>query len=367
MLDGQLFGLNPGDHHLTNLVFHLANSLLLFLWLLYLTPSFGCSFMVAALFALHPMHVESVAWVAERKDVLSTFFWLLTMWAYVWYVKRPGWGRYLLILVSFSLGLMAKPMLVTLPLVLLLLDYWPLGRLSLRGLAAAAPSSASGPRVVALKRLLWEKAPLFGLAILFSLVALYAQKEAGALWTGKTLPFAMRLANALVAYVSYLGKMWWPVHLAVLYPHPGPTLPLWQAVAAGLGLAALSCLAFWQSRRHPYLLVGWLWYLGTLVPVIGLVQVGRQAMADRYTYVPFIGVFIAVVWGLAALAARCRAPRFVLPVGAGVALSALAVCTWVQVGYWRDSIFLYEHTLEVTRSNPVIQNNLGEAWRRKAT
>ncbi|HZE22125.1 MAG TPA: tetratricopeptide repeat protein [Desulfobaccales bacterium] len=358
MLDCQLFGLNPGAQHLTNLAFHIASSLLLFLWLLYLTPSLGCSFMVAALFALHPMHVESVAWVAERKDVLSTFFWLLTMWAYVWYVKRPGWRRYLLILVCFSLGLMAKPMLVTLPFVLLLLDYWPLSRLSFEGLAAAETSSPSGPGV-ALRRLLWEKAPLFGLAALFSLIALYAQQEVGAVWTGKTLPFTMRLANALVAYVSYLGKMLWPVHLAVLYPHPH-NLSLWQAVAAGLVLAALTILALRQARRHPYLLVGWLWYLGTLVPVIGLVQVGRQAMADRYTYVPFIGLFIAVVWGTAALAARWRASRFLLPVGAGGVLAALAVCTWVQVGYWRDSISLYEHTLKVTRGNPVTQNNLGE-------
>jgi tetratricopeptide (TPR) repeat protein len=362
MLDCQLFGLNPGDHHLTNLVFHIANSLLLFLWLLYLTPSLGCSFMVAALFALHPMHVESVAWVAERKDVLSTFFWLLTMWAYVWYVRRPGLGRYLLILVGFCLGLMAKPMLVTLPFVLLLLDYWPLARLSFKGGRAAAAASPPPESGVALKRLVWEKAPLFGLAALFSLVAFYAQKEVGALWTGKTLPFTLRLANALVAYVSYLGKMFWPARLAVLYPYPGPNLPLWPAVAAGLGLAALSFLALRQARRHPYLLVGWLWYLGTLVPVIGLVQVGRQAMADRYTYVPSIGLFIAVVWGTAALAARWRAPRWLLPVGAGVVLSALAVCTWVQVGYWRDSISLYDHTLKVTRGNPVIQNNLGEAW-----
>jgi Tfp pilus assembly protein PilF len=359
MLDCQLFGLNPGYHHLTNLVFHIANSLLLFLWLWYLTPSLGCSFMVAALFALHPMHVESVAWVAERKDVLSTFFWLLTMWAYVWYVKRPGWVRYLLILVSFSLGLMAKPMLVTLPFVLLLLDYWPLGRLSLKGPAAGAASSP--PRVAALRHLLWEKAPLFGLAALFSLVTFYAQKEVGALWSIKTLPFTMRLANALVAYVSYLGKMLWPAHLAVLYPHPGPNLPLWQAAAAGLGLAALSFLALQQARRHPYVPVGWLWYLGTLVPVIGLMQVGRQAMADRFTYVPFIGLFMAVVYGTAALAVRWRAPRLLLPVGAGMALAALAACTWVQAGYWRDAISLYEHTLKVTRSNPVIQNNLGEA------
>jgi tetratricopeptide (TPR) repeat protein len=361
MLGCQLFGLHPGGHHLINLLFHLANALLLFFWLQRTTQALGPSFLVAALFALHPLHAESVAWVTERKDVLSTFCWLLTMWAYLWYVKTPGLGRYLLILVCFILGLMAKPMLVSLPFVLLLLDYWPLGRLSLQGLAAAEPSSPSGPRVVALQRLVWEKAPLFVLAAVFSLITFYTQKEIGALWSLQTLPFTTRLANALVAYVSYLGKMFWPVHLAVLYPHPGQNLPPWQAVAAALVLAALSFLALRQARRHPYLLVGWLWYLGTLVPVIGLVQVGRQAMADRFTYVPFIGLFIALVWGAAFLAARWRALRFLLPVGAGVVLSALAVCTWAQVGYWRDSITLYEHTLQVTRRNPLIQYNLGLA------
>jgi tetratricopeptide (TPR) repeat protein len=356
MLDCQLFGLNPAGPHLTNLAFHLANSLLLFLWLAYLTSSLGCSFMVAALFALHPMHVESVAWVAERKDVLSTCFWLLTMWAYVWQVQRPGWGRYLLILICFTLGLMAKPMLVTLPFVLLLVDYWPLGRLALPG-----PAAASSPPGVALRRLLWEKAPLFTLSALFCLITVYAQRNVGAFWSLKTLPFGARLANALAAYVSYLGQMFWPLHLAVAYPHAKDGLPLWQPLAAGLLLAGLSFLALRQARRQPYLPVGWFWYLGTLVPVIGLVQVGQQAMADRYTYVPFIGLFMALVWGTAALAARWRAPRFLLPVGAGVVLSALAVCTWVQAGYWRNSITLFGHTLQVTKENALAHTNLGIA------
>ena len=358
MLDCQLFGLNPGEHHLTNVIFHVANSLLLFLWFLCFTRSLGCSFLVAALFALHPMHVQSVAWVAERKDVLSTFFWLLTMWAYVWYAERPRLTRYVLILVCFSLGLMAKPMLVTLPFVLLLLDYWPLGRLSLKGYAAAEASSKSGSRV-ANKRLVYEKLPLFVIAAFSSVVTVYAQKQAGAVWTFQTLPFANRIANAMVAYASYLGKMFWPAHLAVFYPLSRHALPIWQALAAGLVLVVLSLLALRLARRHPYLLVGWLWYLCTLLPVIGLVQVGGQAMADRYTYVPFIGLFIVLVWGVADLAARWRAPRFLLPVAAGVVLSALMICTWVQVGYWRDSITLYEHTLDVTRRNPVIHNNLG--------
>ncbi len=358
MLDSQLFGLHPGGFLLTNLLFHIANALLLVLWLLYLTRSWGCSFLVAALFALHPLHVESVAWATERKDVLSTFFWLLTMWAYVWYAGRPRLGRYLLILVCFSLGLMAKPMLVTLPFVLLLLDYWPLGRLSLKGPGLAAASPKPGPGVT-LKRLVWEKSPLLVISALSIVVTFYAQKEAGAVSTLHNLPIPYRLANAMVAYVSYLGKMFWPAQLAVLYPLPGHILPLWQALAAGLALAVLSLWALRQARRQPYLPVGWLWYLGTLLPVIGLVQVGEQAMADRFTYVPFIGLFIALVWGMADLAARWRAPRFLLPVGAGVVLSALMTCTWIQVGYWRDSISLYEHTLKVTRTNPLIHNGLG--------
>ena len=369
LLDCQLFGLHPGGHHLTSLLFHIANTLLLFLWLQRTTGALGPSFLVAALFALHPLHVESVAWVAERKDVLSTFFWLLTMWAYVWYVEAPGLGRYLLTLVCFILGLMAKPMLVTLPFVLLLLDYWPLHRWRLNRSAAVSPSK--GPsRVspdrkthqgVSIKRLAWEKAPLFALAALFSIVTFFAEKEVGAVTSLQDLAFTSRLANALAGYLSYLGQMFWPVHLAVLYPLPRHNLPIWQALAAGLTLAVLSLLALRQARRHPYLAVGWLWYLGTLLPVIGLVQVGGQAMADRYTYVPFIGLFIMVAYGMADLGARWRVPRFLLPVGAGVVLSALMICSWVQVGYWRDSISLYEHTLKVTSSNPLIQSNMGLA------
>jgi protein O-mannosyl-transferase len=358
MLDVQLFGLNPTGHHLTNLVFHIANALLLFLWLLYLTRTLGCSFLVAALFALHPMHVQSVAWAAERKDVLSTFFWLLTMWAYVWYVERPELGRYLLILLCFCLGLMAKPMLVTLPFVLLLLDYWPLGRLSFKGITAAAASPKPGPGV-AIKRLVWEKLPLLVLSALSCVVTFYAQKQAE--MTLESFPFANRLANAALVYVSYLSKMLWPAHLAVLYPLSRHGVLTWQALFASLDLVVLTFLVFRQARRHPYLLVGWLWYLGTLVPVIGLVQVGVQAMADRYTYLPFIGLFIMVAYGMADLGARWHVPKFLLPVGAGVVLSALMICTWVQVGYWRDSVSLFEHALKVTGGYSLTHNNLGAA------
>ncbi len=368
MLDCQLFGLHPGGHHLTSLLFHIANTLLLFLWLQRTTGALGPSFLVAALFALHPLHVESVAWVAERKDVLSTFFWLLTMWAYVWYVESPGFRRYWLILVCFILGLMAKPMLVTLPLVLLLLDYWPLHRWTLNRAATVSPSKKGPSRVsrdrktpqgVSAQRLAWEKAPLFALAALCSMVTFFAEKEGGAVTSLQDLALTSRLANAMVAYVSYLGQMFWPAHLAVLYPLPRHNPPIWQATAAGLALAVLTLLALRQARRHPYLLVGWLWYLGTLLPVIGLVQVGVQTMADRYTYVPCIGLFIIVAYGMADLGARWRVPRLLLPVGAGVVLAALMICTWVQVSYWRDSISLYGHTLKVTRSNPLIQSNMG--------
>ncbi len=367
MVDSQLFGLHAEGFLLTNLLFHIANALLLFLWLRRTTGALGPSFLVAALFALHPLHVQSVAWVAERKDVLSTFFWLLTMWAYVWYVESPGLRRYLLILACFILGLLAKPMLVTLPLVLLLLDYWPLHRWTPNRPALVSPSKGRSsvpadsktPQGISMKRLSWEKVPLLVLAALFSIVAFITQKEVRAVMSLKAFPLTSRFANAMVAYVSYLGQMFWPARLAVLYPLPNHNLPIWQALAAGLALAVLTLLALRQTRRHPYLPVGWLWYLGTLVPVIGLVQVGGQAMADRYTYVPSIGLFIAVVWGMADLAARWRAPRFLLPLGAGVVLSALMICTWVQVSYWRDSISLFKHTLKVTRGNPLIHNNLG--------
>ena len=358
MLDSQLFGLHPGGFLLTNLLFHIANTLLLFLWLHRTTGALGRSFLVAALFALHPLHVESVAWVTERKDVLSTFFWLLTMYAYLWYVARPGIRRYLLVLACFSLGLMAKPMLVTLPVVLLLLDYWPLGRWP----GWASPASGSGTYLwTPIKRLLWEKAPMLALAALFSVVTYHAKTEAGVMWTLQGLSLPTRLANALVPYFTYLVKMVWPSHLAIFYPLPENTLRWWQWLGAGLALAVLSLLIVWQSRRRPYLLVGWLWYLGTLVPVSGLVQVGYQAMADRFTYVPLIGLFIIVAWGLVDLTAGWRHARVLLRVSAGVVLSALAVCTWLQLRHWQNSISLFEHTLRVTKNNFIAHNQLGMA------
>jgi tetratricopeptide (TPR) repeat protein len=359
----QVFGLHAGGHLLINILFHVANTLLLFLLFLRTTKSLGPSFLVAALFALHPLHVESVAWVAERKDVLSTFFWLLTMWAYVWYVESPGIRRYLAVLACFIAGLMSKSMLVTLPLVLLLFDYWPLSRWSpFRAPAAGSASAKPGSTVdniVPLRRLILEKAPLLVLTAFFCIITLYAQEEYGAVknLTGLSLP--NRLANALVAYITYMRKMVWPSDLAPYYPHPEQTLPLWQGMVAGLVLLALSLFIIRQARRRPYLLMGWLWYVGTLVPVIGLVQVGDQGLADRYTYVPLIGLFIIVAWGLRDLTAGRRLAHMLAPLAAGILLAALTLCTWFQVRFWRDSMTLYEHTLRVTQNNYFIHNNLG--------
>jgi tetratricopeptide (TPR) repeat protein len=364
MVDCQLFGVAPAGHHLMNLFFHIANTLLLFLLLLSCTKAEWPSFIAAALFAIHPLHVESVAWVAERKDVLSAFFWLLTMWAYVGYVRHPGWSRYALILIFFSLGLMAKPMLVTLPLVLLLWDYWPLRRWAPQGAAAAEAGPPVGtfpyPRIP-LKRLVWEKIPLFILVVLFSLAAVQAQKAGAMVVSLADIPLGARISNALAAYVSYLEKTVYPLNLAVLYPHPGNAIPGWKVAGAALGLALLSWMIIRQALRYPYLPVGWLWFLGTLVPVIGLLQVGTQAMADRYTYIPLIGLFIMAAWGMADLAARWRCPKFLLPLVAGILIAIYGTAAWFQVGYWRNAVSLFQHTLSVTQNNLLIQGALGEA------
>ena len=287
MMDVQLFGLNPGGHHLTNLLLHIANVLLLFGVLQQMTGAVWLSALVAALFALHPLNVESVAWVAQRKTVLSTMFWLLTVLAYVRYVKKPNWGRYLGMMGIFVLGLMAKPMLVTLPCVLLLLDYWPLKRLG-------KDSKEFWER---LPRLAAEKLPLLIPVAAISVVTLEAQSQAGAISTWEWLPLGTRVANAVAAYGLYLKKMLWPMDLAVFYPHPGNSLEVWPVALAALLLVILSLGVWWQGRRSRYLVVGWFWYLGTLLPVSGLIQVGGQAMADRYAYVPLMGLFIILVWG----------------------------------------------------------------------
>jgi tetratricopeptide (TPR) repeat protein len=340
-LDWQLYGRKPLGFHVTNVLLHTANTVLLFLVLGTLTGAFGRSAVVAAFFAVHPLHVESVAWVAERKDVLSALFWMLTLWAYAAYAVRPGWGRYLLTLTQFALGLMAKPMLVTLPCVLLLLDYWPLRRLD-KGQGGIRPLLVSGLRLIG------EKLPFFALAVACSVLTLQAQEDI--MQTLDFLPMSYRLANVPVAYLTYIGKTFWPLHLTLYYPHPGASLSLGVALAAAGLLLVLTALTLWQARRRPYLAVGWLWYLGTLVPVIGVVQVGRQALADRYTYIPLIGLFLLLVWGTYdLLGRRPLALRAAVVASAGL-MAACLLLTWWQLPTWRNDVALWHHAMTVIPS-----------------
>jgi protein O-mannosyl-transferase len=351
MVDVQLFGLQPGWHHLTNLLFHLVNTVLLFLVLHQMTKALWRSVFVVALFALHPLHVESVAWVAERKDVLSTFFWMLTMGMYVSYVGRPRLARYVGLLCCFALGLMAKPMLVTLPFVLLLLDYWPLQRLGQKNTAphVKAPVQVPISQWSLIPPLLTEKIPFFALATLSSIVTYLVQRHGGAMEAFEALSPSARIANAFVSYITYMVKMLWPVNLAVLYPHP-TGWPLWQVLGSVVILIAITVVAIRGIKKRPYVAVGWLWYVGTLVPVIGIVQVGMQAMADRCTYVPLIGLFIIVAWGVPDLLKKWSFRKEALIALPGLCLLFLFLLTWRQVGYWQNSIALYDHTLKSDRS-----------------
>jgi Flp pilus assembly protein TadD len=355
-LDCTLYRLRPWGYHLTNVLLHAANTLLLFLALRRLTGVVWPSALVAALFAVHPLHVESVAWVAERKDVLSTFFGLLALAAYARYVERPGLGRYLVVALALALSLMAKPMLVTLPALFLLLDYWPLGRLRF-GQSVAARTIPAAPAALAL--VLGEKLPLFILAAASSLLTVIAQHQGGAMQSLGAIPLNQRAGNAVVSYLRYLGQALWPGGLAPFYPHPLGTLPAWQVAAAAGLLVGITALVLAVARRRPYLAVGWLWYLGTLVPVIGLVQAGYQGWADRYTYVPLIGVFVMLAWGLADLVAWRPVLRGKLVLAIAVALLACAVLTVRQIGFWHDSRSLWEQALRVTDNNYLAETNVG--------
>jgi tetratricopeptide (TPR) repeat protein len=358
MLDVTLFGLEAGWHHRVNVLFHGMNAILLFLVLKAMTGATWRSAFVAALFATHPLHVESVAWVAERKDVLSTFFWMLSMAAYVYYVRSPGWRRYLGVMAAFGLGLMSKPMLVTLPFVFLLLDYWPLGRMAKPG--QPPPAVAFPP--VPLRHLVLEKVPLILFSIASSVVTLLAQGKGGAITTLESLPAGYRVANALVSYFRYLGMTAWPSSLAVYYPLSIQDLHAWMVIGSGCALAGFSVAAVLRRRLYPWMIVGWLWYLGTLIPVIGLAQMGSQAMADRYTYVPLIGVFIIVTWGACELLKGWRFRRQVLGVLGALVLTGYSAATWNQIGYWRDSITLFTRAQEVTKKNWFVLNNLGVSY-----
>ena len=353
MLDCQLYGLNAGGHHLTNILLHTASVIVLFLVLQQMTDKLWRSAMVAAVFAIHPLHVESVAWVAERKDVLSGLFFMLTLWAYARYARRPfSLGRYLWVVVLFTLGLLSKPMLVTLPFVLLLLDYWPLGRFQLTTFRGTFR---------ALRPLLLEKIPLFLLSAVLSIATFIAQKNFR--MTLENLPLASRFSNAIVSYGIYVWEMIWPQNLAVFYP-PMPAMPIWQIVIASALLLIITAMAIWLARRRAYVLVGWLWYLGMLVPVIGLVQVGSQSHADRYTYLPQIGLYVLLIWGAADLCARWRHRRMALGAVSMMILVGLIFCARAQTSYWQNSESLWTHSLACTPDNALAENNLGDVLSR---
>ena len=343
MLDWQLFGSNPAGFHLTNLFFHIANTLLLFLVLKQMTNTIWQSAFVAALFALHPLHVEAVAWVSCRKDILSTFFWILTMWAYLQYAKQPSIWRYLLVLLFFVMGIMAKPMLVTLPFVLLLLDYWPLER---------KISS----------RLLLEKIPFIILAAAFSVIAFFTQRGLGSLTTFTKFSLKFRIYNALISYVEYIEKLFRPNRLAAFYPHPFTNVSVLYAVISAVFLLVVTIFVLRFAKNHRYLVTGWFWYLGTLVPVIGLIQVGSFAMADRYTYITLTGLFIIIAWGLPELLVKLPQRKIILGVSMVIVLTALGICAGWQTSYWKNSITLFSHASQVTQNNYLACYNLGAAY-----
>jgi protein O-mannosyl-transferase len=362
MLDCGLFGPRPQAHHFVNLAIHLANVVLLFCLLWLATGAGWKSAFVAALFALHPMHVESVAWVSERKDVLSTMFWLIATLCYVRYVKKPGRVWYATALACFGLGLMAKPMLVTLPFTFLLLDVWPLGRL---GAQKANPKEKKRTNNAAHGRRSWqpliiEKIPFFALSAVSCVVAVVAQSNKNAVVAVSSLSLVERVANAINSYGMYLWKMVAPVNLACFYPFPAH-LPTASIFLSLIVLIAVTAFCIKSRHKMPYLLAGWLWYLGTLVPVIGLVQVGVQSMADRYTYVPYIGAFIMIAWGIPVAFAKWRLPRPLLFGGAVAALAVLALMTYAEAGYWNNSVSLFEHAAKVTKNNDAAYLNLGVA------
>jgi protein O-mannosyl-transferase len=355
MLDCQLYGLNAGGHHFTNIVLHTIAVLLLFQVLRQMTGAVWRSAAAAALFAIHPLHVESVAWVSERKDILSGVFFLLTMAAYLRYVRDPSLWHYFIVGIVLASGLMAKSMLVTVPFVLLLLDYWPLRRFRNSAAAAAPWAWLNGRRVI--PRLLLEKVPWLVLSTGSCLVTFLLQKRAaGAI---HPLPLLWRIENAITSYVIYLRKTFWPADLAVFYPHPNDSLPSWEVILATGLLLGITAAAVVMRRRRPYIFTGWLWYLGMLVPVIGLVQVGEQGRADRYTYLPHIGLFILVVWTVADISSTSRARRRFVAVASVTIIVALGWCARIQTRYWKNSEALWTHALAVTSLNDVAHNNLG--------
>jgi tetratricopeptide (TPR) repeat protein len=355
MADVQMFGLRPAGHHLTNVLLHTLNVVLFFLLLYGATGMRLRSAMAAALFAVHPLNVESVAWIAERKSLLCATFLFLALAAYGWYVRKPALGRYLAVALFFALSLMSKPIMITLPFALLLLDYWPLGRFPSRA------TDSSSDFLSALFKLAAEKIPLLLLSIASAVIAVYTQRSAGALGSVAALPLGQRLNNAIYSYLAYILKGIWPSRLAVFYPHPEGSLAPWKVIAAALVILLISALV-WRERKFKYLPAGWLWYLGTLVPVIGIIQVGRQAMADRYAYISLLGLFVMAVWSIADFAPRLRLSRESQFALAAMVLCLYAAFSYVQIGYWHDSLTLFTHALQVTPDNGIAEDNLGTAY-----
>ena len=355
-LDVQLFGMNPTGHHYVNVLLHALNTVLLFLLLERTTGSVWRSLLVAVLFAIHPINVESVAWISERKNILSMLFFLLGLIAYAWYVQRASVKRYLLVALCFALGLMAKPQVITFPFVLLLMDYWPLQRMAAPGKHNRSQASILHPPSRPFSQLVLEKVPLLVLSAASAVITMKAQSTA----IGMGFPLSVRLENAALAYIEYLGKLAWPAHLAPFYPHPGFSVSRTLAILAGVALIATTALAV-VARQRRYLFVGWFWFLGTMVPMIGLVQVGAQSMADRYAYIPFIGLFIAVCWAGAEILRARPLPRLAAPLASGIVLLALALVTSRQIGNWGDNLRLWTHTLEVTRNNFVAEDSIAMA------
>jgi tetratricopeptide (TPR) repeat protein len=352
LADVQFYGMNPRGHHLTSVAIHTITSLILLILLFRMTAGLWQSFFVAAMFALHPLHIESVAWVAERKDVISAFFWFLTLFFYAEYAVKRKTSLYFLTLFSFLLGLMSKPMLVTLPIIMLLMDFWPLRRYRNE---ENDGGSKLFERAIALIK---EKIPFFACSLLSGIITVYAQGKGDAIADIAMVSLRLRIENALTAYIKYIGKMVWPLDPAILYPLPA-SVPLWQVVSSLLFLLLTSAAAIYTGRRYPYFAAGWFWFLITLLPVIGIIQVGSQSIADRYTYIPLTGLFVMVAWGVSDLTRRMRHRQVILALLAGAAIISSAALTWQQLGYWKDNMSIYRQTLRVTSNNPMINCNLG--------
>lgn len=360
MIDCQIYNLSPWGHHLTNVLLHAVNTALLFLLLSRLSGALWKSALVATLFSIHPLHVESVAWVSERKDVLSTMFLLLTLICYINYVQCHKIKYYYLAIIAFSFGLMAKPMLVTVPFLLLLVDYWPLGRFTEQ--KASAVDSVTGQALAkscSIWLILKEKFPFLILSAISCVITLLAQSSLAVI-TLEELPLSSRIANAVVSYMNYIGKMLWPMNLSAYYPFQR-AIPSWKVACAIFLLVSISFISLNKIRRYPYLAIGWFWYIGTLIPVIGIVQVGAQSMADRYTYIPLIGLFIAIVWGGGELAANFPQTRLILATSSTILILILAILSYRQISYWKDTETLFRHAIEVTRDNWFAHTFLGIA------